>query len=69
MQLGAFVDVFGIVVVEFRRWDYLAGNRGLRLVVAQHRALDLPGPPAFSANALLDHDLAVELGSFFDSGP
>ena len=52
------VDVLRFVVVELPRRHDLAGDRGLRVVVADHGALDL----ARVRHGQLDDDLAVVVG-------
>ena len=65
-QLRAFIEILGGVVVEFFARDDLARDRSCGLVVAQHRAFDFAGLVFLAAYAFFDHDLAVELGGFFD---
>ena len=50
------VEVLRLVIVELARRDDLAGHRRLRVVVAEHRALDL----ARVGHRRFDDDLAVE---------
>src|SRR5437868_7800142 len=61
-ELGAFLEVFGSVVVELFAGYHLAGERGLRVVVAQHRALQFAGLLLLAADALLNDDLAIIFG-------
>ena len=58
------VEVLGFVVVELARGHDLAGHRRLRVVVAEHRHLDLAGV----GHGGLDDDLAVELRGEVDGG-
>ena len=56
LGLRAIQQVFILVIVEFTRWQDLAGQGSLRLFVAEHRTLQ------FAANnAALDDDLPVVL--------
>ena len=55
-RLRTLVEVLRLVVVELARGDDFARHRGLRLVVAEHAALDFPRV----GHRGLDDDLAVE---------
>ena len=66
-RLRTFVNVLGVVIIKFRCRHNLADGRCLRLIVAQHRALQFARFVLFPANALLDHNLAVVFGRLFNS--
>src|SRR5215217_3860287 len=62
-KLRVFVDVLGVVVVELIAGNDLADDRGDRLVVAEHRNLQLAGVYRF-----FDQDAAVESASLAHGG-
>src|SRR5215211_2925406 len=62
-QLGVVIDVLGVVVVELVAGNDLADDRGNRLVVAEHRDLQLA-----SVDRFLDQDAAIETAGLAHSG-
>ena len=67
-QLGSFVEILRVVIIKFLDRHDLSGNGGHRLVIAEHGAFDFAGLALVASHSLLNHDLAVELGSFFNGG-